>query len=378
MDKFQIFFVIMIILIIIWMFYILCYYSFDNNSIQTKFKNTLQKLYNGPLQSLLNGSGINNIPNINIISTNPQVQQANNCAKGPVFINSEFKIDNLDCIRICVNDSAKAIKVEEEESIAFDNSFLSPGSYCIIGPRPECNTNTTIVLMTINSVTCRSKFPELVGGKVGNTIVACNNSIINDPKNILWDNKNNKPFNTYTTKLTNVDELLEDSSSFRFTCKFNGTDNLGNKYIESPLNRFHPMKNYCTQTIYKAHPDIKFVLQGDNFICDCGNYEITRVKNINENDKSSICSNVSYTITDSDKKDEKILTVPYNCFNLFSTLDDVGNKFPCPGDQFTRQGSQIAEVQIHFTENPNALIENPIYEFLSNKGFEVLDNYYIV
>lgn len=376
MDKFHIFFIIMVVILLIWMFYVLCYYSFDN-SIHVKIKTTIQKLYNSSLQSLLNGSGINNIPNINIVSTNPQVQQANNCAKGPVFINNEFKIDNLDCIRICVNDSAKAIKVEDVETVAFDNSFLSPGSYCIIGPRPECNTNTTIVLMTINSVTCRPKYPELVGGKFGNTIIGCNNSIINDPKNIPWDNKYNKPYNTYTTKITSVDELLDDSS-YRITCKFNGTDSLGNKYIESPLNRLHPMKNYCTQTIYKAHPDVKFVLQGDNFICDCGTFEITRVKNINENDKSSICSNVSYNITDSKRKDEKILTIPYTCFNLFSTLDDVGNKLPCPGDQFTRQGSQIAEAQIYFTENPNALIENPIYEFLSNKGFEVLNNYYIV
>jgi hypothetical protein len=45
-----------------------------------------RKLSDGPLSILLNGSGINNIPRLNIITSNVLVATTNRCGNGPVFI----------------------------------------------------------------------------------------------------------------------------------------------------------------------------------------------------------------------------------------------------------------------------------------------------
>lgn len=330
------------------------------------------KLYNGPLQSLLNGSGINNIPLLNIMSTNPAVSQANNCSKGPVYIGSQIATD-MDCIQTCVNDSAKVTNVLDGETVAFNNTLLRPGAHCFIGPRPECNMKTSYALMTVNSVTCVSKFPRLFGGDLGTEIVACNNKNIYDPNNVLWDYKSNEAVNPWTTTIIDTDEQLNDGS-FRFRCKFDGEDYRGNKYIPHPKDRFHPIINYCASLIYRAHPDVKTIFQTDDtFACDCGDEQETRVKHMYADNPSSQCASIQYKV-ESLVGDKKRVTLPYKCFTLFSTLAEVGSSPPCPEDLFTRQGNQVSSVSLEFTENERSLIEHPIYQDLTDDGVTFKEN----
>lgn len=365
-------FTALLCILIIYVIYLLLYYKFDGDRIHSDTEKLAKKLQSHPIQALLNGSGINNIPNLNISTTNPQVAKANDCGNGPVFIGSHGS--DHDCIRVCSNSSASVINVNEGDTFIYNQSTLQPGAHCVIGDRPQCNMKMTYAMMTVNSIVCRSKFPEIVGGDVGTTVVACNNRAINDPQNYLWDYANNSRFSPLETQMTSANERLPDGS-YRFRCKFQGVDSQNNNYIENPLNRFHPFENYCAGLIYSAHPDVKTKIDWETqtFECDCGDFEKTRVRHIDPNDKSSQCSSKVLEIT-TDVKDREILHMPYRCFTLFSTIDEVGRYLPCPNEQFTVQGSKIASVNIPFSRKIEALVEHPVYkDFDENAGDVFMD-----
>lgn len=359
MSLIGILYVAILCILIIYVIYLLLYFSFDRD-IREQNEKLAVKLKNHKIEALINGSGINNIPNLNLVSMNPAVTKANKCSNGPVYIGT-FGTD-ADCIRTCANASASVLNVDAHDTFIFESAVLQPGAHCQIGPRPMCNMRTSYALMTINSVVCRSKYPELVGGPTGATIVACNNRNIYDPKNTLFDYKENKNFSPLTTDFTDVDERLSDGS-FRFRCKFSGVDVRTNRVIESPFNRFHPAENYCAGLINGAHPSVKTVYLEDGIRCDCGNFNDTRVKNIDPNDKGSQCSNIALE-TKTVLKDKHTITVPYRCFTLHSPIDDVGRYLPCPKDQFTRNGSRLSSVTIPYTQNHLAIIEHPSYDKL--------------
>lgn len=353
----SILFTILLCIVVVFVMYMFLYYKFDKN-IEQRNESWAEKLADDKLQALLNGSGINNIPTLNIITTNAAVRKANACGKGPVRIGDTGT--DQDCIRACANSTASVINVEPGETYIYESAVLEAGANCILGPRPQCNMKTTYALMTVNSIVCRSKYPDLVGGPLGTTVVACNNKHINDPQNYLWDYRYNKKFDPLSTEFTDANEVLNDGT-YRFRCKFNGYDVRQNKLIQHPKNRFQPFRNYCASKIYAAHPAVQTILKDDgSFECDCGDPRETRVQNFDPNDKSSFCSNVSKADND-DYLDRRILKVPYECFTLYSTLEDVGKLFPCPNDQFTRQGSQFSFVEVPYSTKLNAVIEHPIY-----------------
>lgn len=364
-NIFYIFYVFIFCSIVVITLYGLLYYKF-NSSITDEFEIYQKKLENDKIQSLLNGSGINNIPQLNIVSTNSAVTKANSCGAGPVLISDKTDgFYDIDCVKLCANSSAKALIVHGDEDYIYDSSKLNTGTYCKIGPKPECNMNTTYAIMTINSVTCLSKFPRLVGGPLGNTIVACNNSKIYDPQNYLFDYKYLTRFDPFTTIVSSEDELLP-TGEYRFRCKYNGVDDNENNYIEHPYDRLHPIINYCASNIYRAHPDVKTIFRKTIvypllYECDCGNYNETRVKHIFPDDKTSQCLSLSMSLQP-DVKKRKLAIVPYKCFTLFSNLNDVGRLLPCPPEQFTRKGNKATSVTIPLNTTDDALIEHPYYE----------------
>ncbi|CAK9834272.1 Uncharacterized 43.4 kDa protein [Anthophora retusa] len=341
--------------------YTFLYYRLDRAEIVRENEKLGQKLQSGPLESLLNGSGINNIPQLNIISTNLSITKASNCSKGPVFIGETGTRD--DCIKLCANSSANAIHVQAGERYLYGSSMLQEGTHCTIGPKPECNMHTSVALMTINSVVCRSKFPRIIGGTLGTSMIACNNQYVLDPQNYLWDYKENRKFDPLrdAKTLLDEDELLENGQ-YRYRCKFNGYDKRENRYIEHPYDRFHPISNYCASGIYRAHPDVRtiFDLATETFRCDCGNEAETRVKNLDPLDPSSICSNNQRRIVKVEKEKYRI-DIPYKCFTMFSLLEDVSSSFPCSNEQFTREGNQTGITSIEYTKSDNEPIEHPLY-----------------
>lgn len=330
----------------------------DDDLLANKYKDS-------KLNKLLNGNGINNIPNLNIITTSSAVEEANKCGNGPLKILKD-SIDDYDCQKICATSNASALIVNEGDSFSFSNTGLDPGLYCMLGDRLDCEPQTTYPVMTLNSVTCYPKYPELFGGETGKKIVACNDSLIYDPKNYLYDRLNQKPvYNTNGILMTSegADEKLSDGL-YRFVCKFEGEDERGNLYMENPLSRYHPIKNMCASMIYRAHPNVKTIFNEDGSVtCDCGDYQETRVVNIDPNDKSSKCASERDSIEPVNKELYK-MTKTYPCFTLFSPFTDIGKMHPCPPEQFTREGNMFSKLEMNISDDTTALIGHPLYKNL--------------
>ncbi|AUQ43976.1 pif-2 [Esparto virus] len=369
-------YIVLLCILVLYVIYILLFYSFKTN-ISRQNEDTAKKLANDKISALLNGSGINNIPNLNIVSTNPIVSKANECGKGPVYVGTTTS--DRECVQTCANSTASSINVSKNDTYIYNDTILTSGAYCIIGPRPLCNMNTSYAMMTINSVVCQSKFPEIVGGVYGSTMVACNNQTINDPQNYLWDYQSNKRFDPLTTQIQDANEILPDGT-YRFRCHFNGVDVQQNKYIAHPFNRFQPIRNYCASATFAAHPNVKTVFDDDNsgsYTCDCGNYDETRLKNIHTGNPMTLCSAMSYEVKN-DVRSRQLLTVPYRCFTLFSPISDIGRYPPCPNEQLTREGSQYGSVVIPFSYNTEVPIEHPAYKDFSSSDDVVISSRDIV
>lgn len=362
-------YIVILCILMVYTIYLYLYYSFDSDLKKRNEKLAID-LTDNKLEALVNGSGINNIPHLNIVTTNPGVQKASSCAEGPVQLGT-FGTDD-DCIRTCANDSASVVNVGKNDSYVYHGTKLPVGAHCILGPRPQCNMRTTLAMMTINSVVCHPKYPELIGGPNGNKVVACNNDQINDPQNILWDYRENKRVNPFTDNIMDVDELLPATNKFRYRCRFNGFDEQQNKYMEHPNNRFHPFRNYCASQIYAAHTSIQPVFDANSgsYNCFCGDPNVTRVKNIDPYTPSTICADVQQNIR-GDVKNRKIITVPYRCFTLFSPVTDVGRYLPCPNDQLTRRGSQFSSVDVPFSQIQTDAVEHPLYKDFGDVGIGI-------
>lgn len=358
MNAVAIFYKTILCILVLYVIFILLYYSF-NKDIAENNRILEEKLANHRIGSLLNGSGINNIPGLNIITTNTQVQIANACGKGPVYVGE--KASDSDCKKTCADPNAFAINVDSEETYIYESSVLKAGAHCAIGPKPYCNMRTTYALMTISSVTCRSRFPDVIGGTLGNNVIACNNRQINDPQNYLWDNLKRKKFDPLTTIFTDVDEMMPDGKQFRFECMFCGVDVRRNRYMQHPFNRFHPIRNYCASQIFAASEQVKTQFFPDgSYVCNCGKPEDTRV--INDADISTACAPF-HTMLEHDVQERYKLTVSVPCFNIFSPLEYVGSRIPCPGNEFRREGSERIKVEIPVTYgNTTVPIEHPIYD----------------
>lgn len=224
--------------------------------------------------------------------------------------------------------------------------------------------------MTLNNITCHSKFPNIFGGETGNQIVACKNHNINHPNNVLWDYKEKREGNPWYTNIIDENEMYNED--FRFKCKFDGIDDHLNKYIQHPMNRFHPIKNYCAGLLINAPTEIKTVFSpnGQTYVCDCGDFQETRVKLMYPEILNSQCADKSLEIKTIEKDKQKI-SIPYKCFNLFSPITDILKYPPCPAEMFTNNGTIINAVNFEFTTNKNALIEHPQYTKFSSDGVQV-------
>lgn len=366
-------YIIFIVLLFLFVFMVLYFnelYIYDNNLLK-EIQENMTKLDDHKINSLLNGSSINNIPNIHIMSDNDLIEKANACTTIPMPTSSYHETDH-DCIKQCLNSSAKLLVVDHDETVIFSNVKLDPGKYCSIAPRPQCNTKTTLALMTVNSVVCHPKYPRVFGGKYGNTCLACKNTTNVDPRNVLWDYKKNTAVDALDIDINfNENELMPGTNhNFRYRCKFDGVDEKGNKLMEHPYDRMQPIVNTCASLIYKAHPDVKTVFHKNHTVtCDCGDVEVTRVQHLVPDDKQSLCAprtNVYNNVSTDNKtpttKLKRETTLIYDCFNINSPVTDVATKRPCAPEDFVEGNKPpIGTITIEHAKTHRAMIEHPKY-----------------
>jgi len=294
-------------------------------------------LKNAELNNLLNGNTIQNLPAINIITTNPDVNTLQSCRDGPIFMGRDGT--DFSCRQLC-GTNGRLFHVNPGEEIFSNGQRLEPGMYCGLRP-PNCNLNTTYAVATGNSVACRSKFPRIFGGPEGNQIIACNNSVYDNPNNILWDNLKNQRV-TQFTEMFDANERLSNNN-FRFTCRF-GDDQMQNRYIEHPIDRFHPQRNYCSRGLFRGHRDILQLPSGE---CYCGNPDSTRVRNKFPGDEFSECT---ACFSDFDNANN-IATGGNDCFTMFSNFTEAGQRPPCLASRFNREGNFCESIKVHVQED---------------------------
>ena len=319
------------------------------------------------------------------VENNENLVRAVDCSHKPVALDeSKFESPTLyDCVKLCLNEAVTLINVGQDENIFFEDEKLTPNrNYCLLSrtnsSQLHCNPNTSTTLFTINSHICKSKYPNLFGGVSGDQVVACNDKSINDIRNILWDNMYNQQVSASVVNLSDENEIITESSRdhFRFTCHFNGVDEMGNHYTAHPINRFKPIRNWCAAKVFHASSYVKtvFIYNDSNLLidykCDCGDPAITRLENLDSDDTHSQCIPHSHQTVTEIGKNAKQLNYTYNCFTIDSPIISVTQNLPCNADIFLDPPNpsplQTQSLQMSFSNHiTNAYIEHPDYQKFS-------------
>jgi len=295
------------------------------------------QLENEAVANLINGNSLVNLPNITFITNNPEIQQQVNCQNGAIYLGPNDGSNYIGACKSQCGGAGNLIVIETEADEYFVNGTkLGVGVWCSVQPLP-CNLKTGYVVASLNSYVCRPKYPNMFGGPTASNIIACNNENYSATGSQLWDYKFNVAVDPSSVIMSNEDEKLSDGT-FRFRCKF-GKDTNRNPYVENPLNRFHPMRNWCNKTVPAAHPDVKLrvTTSPDTWLCDCGDYRITNVKNADPDNPQSTCSACIYELT-GDLQEERFngaeITFPRTCFNINSPYTQVFTDLPCNPNNF--------------------------------------------
>lgn len=354
-------FIWVIILCVLCVFVILYYFCLINVDTSEFFRyisNLSTEFMNKNLINLLNANPISNLPKINLITTNQEITNIEEkCSKGAVFMGTDSEADYTQkCFNSC-GSTGRILKIATGDEMYLNGILLTKGFWCSIR-ETNCNLRTTYIVASINGVVCKSKYPNMFGGEEGNLITACSDEITPQGTNQLWDYLNNEIVDPSLIDMSNEDEQLSDGT-FRFRCK-PGADLYGNLYIEHPLNRFHLIRNVCNKTVVAANENVLLIDDdNDNWHCDCGDFDATRVRHENPDDNQSTCTSCYYSNTNHD------YTIPIKCFRTMSDYTKFSESlFPCLDGKYTQVGSECNHLNINLntvmqvTENISFTAQN--------------------
>lgn len=297
-------------------------------------------------------------------------------ADGPIFLGYKKSLVMKEKCKEKYGTSAKVVFVDSPEKTQYivNGSQLSAGFWCV-PYRLKCNFRTGYVVASPFGQICQSKYPNMFGGLEAGDIVACNNQLFPATGSTLWDGLYNEPVNPKTILMQSEDELLPCGKK-RFYCKF-GNDVHENKYVAHPLNRFHPIRNFCTQNLYQAHPSVKLNVSEKDWFCDCGEFITSRVRQPMLT-RFGKCPCTSCVLT---KTSESTFSVPYNCYTLYSRMSSVNKSRPCQLDgRFSKANSvpcetftlNIGEVKEEDQMAPGLPFKLPNMKDIDNRNVRIL------
>lgn len=213
---------------------------------------------------------------------------------------------------------------------------LSSGGYCTMNSVPRnCNSETSLILYSVNQWTCIAEDPRYFAGE-GNLIQVAgrqhSDEILSSDINkiVLWDNRLDRQVNpAVNTFRSSWDERLEDGRR-RFEVRCGALDKNYNQMFLNPYNEIECLPNVCTSTQW-IHRDVK-----PNFekgICECGASNVTRVEHIDQNDPSSKCAGVTNRLN----KEEREFNFRVECLSLDTLVSEFNeNKLLCPPSLFNQ------------------------------------------
>lgn len=306
-------------------------YGYSILSIDTKkhydYLNTtsINKI-NSETETLLEINPLNNLPEVKYINTGNQ--EIDDAQKDALYLGPNIENDNYKCANTLM-------VITETDEYYLNGAKLKTGTWCV-KKQNNCNLRTGYVVSGPSGLVCRTKFPNMFGGNDASKIVACNNEVYPSTSSILWDNRYGEPVNPFTVLMTDENEQLPNGD-YRFTCKYT-QDEMKNNYLPHPLNRFHPIRNPCTKTIFSAGDSIKMNITPTDWNCDCGDPHISRVWPLNDNNLKLGCSSCVF-IKYNDTENHTDYKIPYSCLTNNSPIGKLSDIVPCISEKFISYGN---------------------------------------
>ncbi|QBQ01591.1 pif-2 [Hyphantria cunea granulovirus] len=237
---------------------------------------------------------LHTLPNVVINNTFDMVDDSSSCFSAPTLV-TQTKKSTFDCASVCNHEDAAYFFVNTNDRFVVNGVRLAPGGYCTTSSIPRsCNTETSIILHSMNQWSCIAEDPRYFAGPANMVQVAGrqhSEQISGDQiiKNVLWDNLLNREVDINTnTFRRSWDETLVDGTR-RFVVHCNGLDRRHNEMFVNPFNPIECLPNVCTNVNY-AHRSVR-----PNFVdgvCECGDVNVTRMEHIIEGDRTSLCAGV--------------------------------------------------------------------------------------
>lgn len=383
-------FIFMIIIIVVLMSFVMP--KIDLKNYTEYLERTTLDTMNQDIMSLMNANALSNLPNVNIITNNQEINDFARCRNGFVYLGPYDPQNTTDyripCFNTC-GDTGQVVIVRTGDEVLINSNHLREGIWCVSMPTgQDCNLDINYLHLGINRLVCRTKYPNLFGN--ANNVVACQNELFPVTNSDLIDYTTGRPINLINLRMTNENERLpSDPNVYRFGCRF-GEDFMGNAYLPHPLNRFHPIRNPCNYSIFRSHLSVKPIIDEANqdWHCDCGDFNVTRVKQVDPADPKSTCSTCIHEIKPLDPIDigssgpqpyteTYTLSLPYLCFTLFSQYTDVLNMLPCTQDQFVVSGNRCNTLEMRIAHHEDAQVPLPFSALTTIDMVEVLEGFSI-
>lgn len=226
------------------------------------------------------------------------------CLTRGFFLGPEVATAN--CSKICDVDPSAVefafISLWDANRIIAARQRLSPGGYCMPTKMSTCNRNTSLVVYTLAGWSCMP-MGDAFAGEGGNRIVVCNGSLRDNALRVV-----HREFIPPNLAFTNVYSDMLADGTYRFECPRADRDQSGNKYVVSPLNRLHAIRNWCTATIPFAADVTVDLINGK---CHCGSEGLVE-------DKHGRCSACRIKF---DSESKTISFSPKPCYSFIDPVD---------------------------------------------------------
>lgn len=255
------------------------------------------------------------------------------CFEMPTLVTAQ-DTGTFDCATICNDSRAAYFFVRPNDRIIVNGVLLMSGGYCTTNSLPRrCNNETSLVMHSLNQWLCIAEDPRFFAGE-GNMILQAGRQHADriDPTTIgnivLWDKFLTRVVNPSVNNFRRTwDDTMPDGSR-RFEVRCNSLDVNRNQMFLNPYNPIECLPNVCTNVRF-MHRDVKPDFERGT--CDCGDFDITRVKHIDPSDESSMCASI---IDEMDLEHESYhFRVPCVALDTPVTMFNQ-NMFLCPGGGF--------------------------------------------
>lgn len=216
----------------------------------------------------------------------------------------EVSDPTTDCASLCKNPEYGFHAVTDRENFFVDGVKLRPGNYCFKNQR-FCDKHKSNILLGADGWECSCRFPEFFSGRQCSTKRRKCVDVIDSTTNKKVPDDADVDF---------YERLPGGGNRFRCSC--------GKGTVAHPDVPYECFVDGCLGGLRNSSaPGVDW----HRGVCDCGDFNETRQRNVDPKDPKSRCSSCF-----AQRTEPGVLRQPYSCFN--PELDDVyklRDHYPC-------------------------------------------------